>query len=96
MRTGAERKILPPQTRHLGQAQTRLEGHQQEGVVAATTPGEWVRRCQEGIDLRPSQEAYQSASLPLIGDGQHPLDLAGVCRLLVGCVTEKGTDGCQA
>ena len=83
MCTSAQRKIPPTQSCHFGQSQSRLESHQQEGVVAPSTPGMLIGRGEESLDFRSSQEAHQRASLPFVGDGEHALDLCGVCGLLV-------------
>src|SRR5262249_55663854 len=61
-----------------------------------STPGVLIGRGQESLDFRSSQEAHQRASLPFVGDGEHALDLCGVCRLLVSGVAKEGTNGREA
>ena len=41
---------------HLGQAQTRLDRHQEKGVIAPARPGALIGRGQQGIDFRPGEK----------------------------------------
>ena len=47
-------------------------------MVATAQPSVSVRRSQQSPDLRSGQKVYQWSRLPLVGDGQHPLDESGV------------------
>ena len=88
----AQRHVPPLEARQLGNAQAGLHGHQQQGVVAAAEPGVEVGRGQHGGDLRPRQEGDQAPGVALPRDGQHPVDLRGVGRLLEGRIAEEGAD----
>src|SRR5436189_4572844 len=47
---GPEDKVLAFEPGHLGYAQTRLYGDQEEGVIAPAKPGVRIRSGQQGID----------------------------------------------
>lgn len=57
----ADRHILTLQARRLRQAETGLQGRQQQRVVPAADPGILVRCLQRGIDLGARQDVDQLA-----------------------------------
>src|ERR1700730_5573725 len=82
--------------RDLRQAQTRLDRHQHERVIATPEPRAPVRSGEQGIDFLTGEEADELAREALAGDGEHTLDLRGVGGQLEGGVTKERVNGSQA
>ena len=87
--TRAERDVALTKVCDFGKPQASLHCGQQQGMVATSQPSVPVRRYQQSPDLRSSQKAYQWSRLPLVGNGQHPLDESGVLRDFQGRVAEE-------
>ena len=89
---GSEDEVLAFEPGHLGYAQTRLHGHQEEGVIAPARPGALIRSGQQGIDFGTREKLDQGPGEPLAGNGEHPLDLRGVGGCLERRVAKEGMD----
>ena len=64
---GSEDEILAFEPGHLGQAQTRLNGHQEKGVIAPAGPGALIRSGKQGIDFGTREKLDQVRVKRLLG-----------------------------
>ncbi len=96
MRTRSERYVLVPQTGQFGQAQTSLDRHQQEGVVALTQPRVPIRHREQYVNLAANQKVDHRARMPLARDGEHSLDQCGVFRCFQRGIPIERTDRRQS
>jgi hypothetical protein len=93
--SGAQLGVGVAQAGQLGDPQAGIEGHVQQGVVAAAGPGVPVRGGQQGVCLG-SAEVAQLVALGFLGrDGQDPGDEPGVLGVTQRRVAEEGADGGQ-
>ena len=65
-------------------------------MITPAGPCALIRRGQQGIDFGTREEWDQGSRESLAGNGQHPLDLCGMCWRLEGRVTKEGMDRRQA
>ena len=96
MRARGEADVLLSNRSDLGEPQTGLNGGQQKRMIAAPQPRIAVWSCQQRIDLRPGEKAYQRTWLPLVGNHQHALDQPGVLRRFQCSIAEERSDRSQA
>jgi hypothetical protein len=96
MSARAERNIATVQAGHFGQAQSCLQGHQQQRVIPPAFPGAFVWRIQERIDLRARHEVDQPAVEAFGRHGEDALDLSAMGRHLIGGEAEERPNGGEA
>lgn len=74
MRPSAQLQVLVGQPGELGDAQSGLQGHEEEGLVPSSGPGGLVGAGEQGIGLRLGEEGDDGSVAALGGDGQDPGD----------------------
>jgi hypothetical protein len=89
---GAERDVLAAERGQLGDAQPRLDGHEEERVVAPPDPGGGGWDIEEGLDLLLPEEFHDPAREALARDREDPLAQQGVGRLRERDVAEEGVE----
>jgi len=65
----AEDDVRAGEPGHLGNAQTRLDGHEEKGVIASAKPGALIRSGQQGIDFHAREKLDQGPRETLAGNG---------------------------
>ena len=75
---------------------TGLQRHQQQAVVASPDPAGPIRRPEESLTLRATEEVHLSSGIALGRYGQDPLSQGCMLRFVQGDITEQGPDCRQA
>ena len=94
--TGAEFDVAARERGELRDAQSGLDGDEQQRVVATTDPGAAIRRCEDGVDLVVGEERDELSVRPLGGYGKHPLDQRRVLGMAHRRVGKQRVDRGQA
>ena len=71
---GAEVDVIPVEADQLGEAQSRLDCEQQQGVIAASEPRRAIRHGKYRLDLGARQEMHLPLVVPLVRYRQNPLN----------------------
>jgi len=95
MSTRTERDIIARQAGHFRQTEPSLDSDQEKCMIAPTEPGALIWRRKQRLDLRTREKVHLGPRKPLTGNGQHTLDLGGVCRRFECGKPKKGVDGSQ-
>jgi hypothetical protein len=96
MSTGPQNDVLALQADEFGDPQSRLDPHQQEGLVPTSYPLCRIRRTKNRVDLLTREVFNQCPFVPLAWNRKYPATQVGATWLMERDVAEKGMDCRQA
>ena len=94
--SGPENDGLALQADEFGDPQSRLDSHQQQGMIPPSDPGCRIRPSHQRVDLLTREVFNRSPLVTLARNRQYPATQVSATWLLERHVAEKGMDGCQA
>jgi hypothetical protein len=92
VRAGAQVHVGAGERGELGDPQPGLDGHREQGVIAAAGPAGAVRGGQQRLGFPGSQVGHDGLVEAGGRDGQDPLDQGGVLGVAQGGVAEQRVD----
>src|SRR5580658_10927932 len=96
MRSDTNVDVTAVEPRQLADPQSRLDGQNQQSVVASAEPGLLVGSGKERVDLVGVEITDLNPVAELARDGEDTLDRGGVLGVPQGGVAEQRVDGSQA